>query len=147
MIIKPSEETPLSALWLAEIVGDIFPKGVLSVLTGGAELGSSICAHPGIAAVSLVGSVPTGKAVLKSAADSMKRTQLELGGKNALIICPDADLDAAINGAVKGMNLGGLPASLAGPPAGSWSITRSMTQWSKALRLHLPQSSWVIHCP
>jgi betaine-aldehyde dehydrogenase len=53
-----------------------------------------------------VGSVPTGKAVLKSAADSMKRTQLELGGKNALIICPDADLDAAINGAVKGMNLG-----------------------------------------
>lgn len=106
VIIKPSEETPLSALWLAEIVGDIFPKGVLSVLTGGAELGASICAHPGIAAVSLVGSVPTGKAVLKSAADSMKRTQLELGGKNALIICPDADLDAAINGAVKGMNLG-----------------------------------------
>ena len=106
VIIKPSEETPLSALWLADIVGDIFPKGILSVLTGGAELGASICSHPGIAAVSLVGSVPTGKAVLKSAADSMKRTQLELGGKNALIICPDADLDAAIEGAVKGMNLG-----------------------------------------
>ena len=106
VIIKPSEETPLSALWLAEIVGDAFPKGVLSVLTGGAELGALICAHPSIAAVSLVGSVPTGKAVLKNAADSMKRTQLELGGKNALIICPDADLNAAINGAVKGMNLG-----------------------------------------
>ena len=106
VIIKPSDETPLSALWLGKILEDIFPEGVLSVLTGGPELGSAICKHPDIAAVSLVGSVQTGKAVLKAAADSMKRTQLELGGKNALIICPDADLDAAIDGAVKGMNLG-----------------------------------------
>ena len=106
MIIKPSDETPLSALWLGKILEDIFPEGVLSVLTGGQELGLAICKHPDIAAVSLVGSVQTGKAVLKAAADSMKRTQLELGGKNALIICPDADLYAAIDGAVKGMNLG-----------------------------------------
>lgn len=106
VIVKPSEETPLSALRLAEIVGDIFPKGILSVLTGGAELGAGICAHPGISAVSLVGSVQTGKAVLKGGADTLKRTQLELGGKNALIICPDADVDAAVAGAIKGMNLG-----------------------------------------
>ena len=86
VIIKPSDETPLSALWLGKILEDIFPEGVLSVLTGGPELGSAICKHPDIAAVSLVGSVQTGKAVLKAAADSMKRTQLELGGKNALII-------------------------------------------------------------
>jgi betaine-aldehyde dehydrogenase len=91
---------------LADIIGDCFPKGILSVLTGGADLGAAICAHAGISAVSLVGSVPTGKAILKGAADTLKRTQLELGGKNALIICPDADTDAAIKGAVKGMNLG-----------------------------------------
>lgn len=106
VIVKPSEETPLSALRMAEIIGDLFPKGLLSVLTGGADLGAAICAHPGIAAASLIGSVPTGKAVLKGSADTLKRVQLELGGKNALVICPDADVDAAIAGAVKGMNLG-----------------------------------------
>lgn len=106
VIIKPSEETPLSALRMAELVGDLFPSGILTVLTGGAELGVAICGHPGIAAVSLIGSVATGKAVLKSAADTVKKTQLELGGKNALIICADADVDAAAAGAVKGMNLG-----------------------------------------
>lgn len=106
VIIKPSDETPLSALWLGKILGDVFPEGLLSVLTGGPELGSAICEHPDIAAVSLIGSVRTGKAVLKAASETVKRTQLELGGKNALIICPDADIGAAIDGAVKGMNLG-----------------------------------------
>lgn len=106
VILKPSEETPLSALRMAEIIGDLFPEGLLSVLTGGSDLGAAICQHPGIAAVGLIGSVPTGKAVLREAADALKRTQLELGGKNALVICPDADVEAAIQGAVKGMNLG-----------------------------------------
>ena len=106
VILKPSEETPLSALRMADLIGDLFPPGLLSVLTGDARLGAAICAHPGIAAVGLIGSVPTGRAVLKSGADSLKRTQLELGGKNALVICEDADIDLAIEGAVKGMNLG-----------------------------------------
>lgn len=106
VIIKPSEETPLSALHIAEIVGDLFPPGLFSVLSGGADLGAAICAHPGIASVSVIGSIATGKAIVKSSADTLKRTQLELGGKNALVICPDADVDAAIKGAVKGMNLG-----------------------------------------
>jgi betaine-aldehyde dehydrogenase len=106
VILKPSEETPLAALRLAEIIGDLFPGGLLNVLTGGADLGAAICAHPGIAAVGLIGSVGTGRAVLRSGADTLKRTQLELGGKNALIICEDADIDRAIAGAVKGMNLG-----------------------------------------
>ncbi len=106
VILKPSEETPLSALRMAEIIGDLFPAGLISVLTGGADLGAAICAHPGIAAVGLIGSVPTGRAVLKGGADTLKRTQLELGGKNALVICEDADVDAAIAGAIKGMNLG-----------------------------------------
>lgn len=106
VILKPSEETPLSALRMAEIISDLFPAGLLSVLTGGADLGAAICAHPGIAAVGLIGSVSTGRAVLKGGADTLKRTQLELGGKNALVICEDADIERAVAGAVKGMNLG-----------------------------------------
>ena len=106
VILKPSEHTPLSALRLAELIGGLFPKGLLSVLNGGAELGAAISTHPGIAAVGVVGSVPTGRAVMRAGADTLKRLTLELGGKNALIIYPDADVDAAIAGAVKGMNLG-----------------------------------------
>jgi len=106
VILKPSEETPLSALRMAELIGDLFPPGLLAVLTGGRALGAAIAAHPGIAALGLIGSVPTGRAVLRGGADTLKRTQLELGGKNALVVCPDADPEAAIAGAVKGMNLG-----------------------------------------
>ena len=106
VILKPSEETPLSALRMMEIIGDLFPPGLVSILTGGADIGAAICSHPGIAAVGLIGSVTTGRAVLRGGADTLKRTQLELGGKNALVICEDADVDAAIAGAVKGMNLG-----------------------------------------
>lgn len=106
VILKPSEETPLATLRMAEIIGDLFPDGLMSILTGGAEIGAAICSHPGIAAVGLIGSVGTGRAVLRGGADTLKRTQLELGGKNALIICEDADIDRAIGGAVKGMNLG-----------------------------------------
>lgn len=106
VILKPSEETPLATLRMAEIIGDLFPDGLISILTGGAAIGAAICAHPGIAAVGLIGSVGTGRAVLRGGADTLKRTQLELGGKNALVICKDADIDRAIAGAVKGMNLG-----------------------------------------
>jgi betaine-aldehyde dehydrogenase len=106
VILKPSEETPLSALRMGEIISDLFPAGLLSVLTGGADLSAAICAHPGIAAVGLIGSVSTGRAVLKGAADTLKRTQLELGGKNALVICEDADTDRAVAGAVTAHSCG-----------------------------------------
>jgi betaine-aldehyde dehydrogenase len=106
VILKPSEHTPLSALRLAELIGGLFPPGLLSVLNGDAALGAAIAAHPGIAAVGVVGSVPTGQAVMRTGAATLKRLTLELGGKNALVIYPDADVDAAIAGAVKGMNLG-----------------------------------------
>lgn len=106
VIIKPSEETPLSALRVAEIIGDLFPPGVFSVLNGTRHLGEAISQHPGIANVSVVGSVATGRAVMRQGADTLKRVVLELGGKNALIICADADVDKAVAGALKGMNLG-----------------------------------------
>lgn len=106
VILKPSEETPLSALRMVELIAHLFPDGLLSILVGGPEIGKAISQHPGISSVGLIGSVETGKAVMEAGAKTLKRVQLELGGKNALIICPDADISKAISGAVKGMNLG-----------------------------------------
>lgn len=104
VILKPSEQAPLSGLRLAELIGPLFPAGTLNVLTGGREIGSVLSSHPAIAAVSLVGSVPTGRAVMRSAADTLKKVALELGGKNALIAFPDADPDRVAAAAVSGMN-------------------------------------------
>lgn len=104
VIVKPSPQAPLSALRAFEIAGAIMPPGVLNLVTGGLECGSALTDHPDVAAVSLVGSVASGIAVAKGAAQRLKHVGLELGGKNALIVYPDADLDAAIDGAIKGMN-------------------------------------------
>jgi betaine-aldehyde dehydrogenase len=104
VIIKPPPQAPLSAFRFFEIAGDILPPGVLNLVTGGLECGQALVAHPDVPSVSLVGSVPSGVAVAKGAAERLKHVGLELGGKNALIIYPDADLTKAIDGAVKGMN-------------------------------------------
>lgn len=106
VIFKPSEHTPLAALRIAELIGDLFPPGVFSVLNGDGRLGAAMAEHPGIGNVSLVGSAATGRAVMRAGASTLKRLTLELGGKNALVIWPDADIDRAVAGAVKGMNLG-----------------------------------------
>jgi betaine-aldehyde dehydrogenase len=104
IIIKPPEQAPLSALRLAEIVGDMLPPGVLSVLPGGREIGSALAVHPGVAMIGLVGSVATGRAVMQGAAQRLKPVLLELGGKNAFIAYPDVDPDIAASGIVAGMN-------------------------------------------
>lgn len=104
VIIKPPPQAPLSCIRLFEIVGDILPPGVLNFVTGGLEAGVALTEHPLTPSVSLIGSVPSGKAVARSTADQLKHVGLELGGKNALIVYPDADLEKAIAGAVKGMN-------------------------------------------
>ena len=104
VIVKPAEQAPLSALKLAEILDGVLPQGVLSILNGGAECGAALCSHPDVAKVALIGSVPTGKAILRAAAETIKPVSLELGGKNALIAFPDADPEAVAAGAVKGMN-------------------------------------------
>ena len=83
VIIKPPEQASLSALRLAEIIGDMLPPGVFSVLPGDADAGAALVSHPDVAMVGLVGSVATGRAVMKMAADTLKPVQLELGGKNA----------------------------------------------------------------
>ena len=104
VIIKPPEQAPLSGLRLAELIGDIFPPGVVNILTGGAECGSTLATHRDVAMVTLVGSVPTGRAIMKAASATLKPVLLELGGKNALIAFPDADPEKVAAAAVAGMN-------------------------------------------
>jgi betaine-aldehyde dehydrogenase len=104
IIIKPPHQAPLSALRMAELIGDILPAGALNILPGFVECGQALASHPGIAKVAFTGSVPTGRAILHAAADTIKPSLLELGGKNALIVYPDADLAKAADAAVRGMN-------------------------------------------
>jgi 1-pyrroline dehydrogenase len=94
VILKPSEWTPLTALRLAELAADIFPPGVLNVITGDGEpVGAGIVRHPGVNMVSLTGDVATGKEVAKAASQTLKRVHLELGGKAPMIVFDDADLE------------------------------------------------------
>jgi betaine-aldehyde dehydrogenase len=87
-------------------VGDLLPAGVFNVLNGTRDLGAAISGHPGITNVSVVVSVATGRAIMRQGTETLKRVVLELGGKNAPVICADEYLDKAVAGALKGMNLG-----------------------------------------
>ena len=94
VILKPSARTPLTAIKLAELAADIFPAGVLNVLTGtGDAIGPALVAHPLVGMISLTGDTDTGKKIANVAADSVKRLHLELGGKAPVIVFDDADLD------------------------------------------------------
>jgi acyl-CoA reductase-like NAD-dependent aldehyde dehydrogenase len=105
VVLKPSEETPLSALWLAELATEAgLPPGVINVVPGrGPEAGEALVRHPGVRKLSFTGSTAVGKRIAKLAADQVKRVTLELGGKSANIIFPDADLDAAVAGSAGGI--------------------------------------------
>ncbi len=104
VVIKPPEQAPLSTLRLLELIEDVFPPGVLNAVLGGRETGAALVAHPDVAAVGLIGSVPAGQAVMRASAEGLKKTLLELGGKNAMVVYPDADFERAVDGAVRGMN-------------------------------------------
>jgi betaine-aldehyde dehydrogenase len=106
VILKPSEHTSLSALRLGELVAEILPPGVVSVVTGyGPEAGDALVAHPGVRRVSFIGSVEIGRSIQQRAATHVVKTvTLELGGKNPIVVFPDADLDLAVDGALRGMN-------------------------------------------
>jgi acyl-CoA reductase-like NAD-dependent aldehyde dehydrogenase len=104
VIIKPPEQAPLSALRLAAIVAEHLPPGTVAVLPGGRACGEALATHKGVAMIALVGSVPTGRAVMRGAAETLKPVLLELGGKNALIAFPDVEPDAVAEGIVAGMN-------------------------------------------
>ncbi|XP_039591967.1 4-trimethylaminobutyraldehyde dehydrogenase A isoform X1 [Polypterus senegalus] len=101
MVFKPSPFTPVTAVMLAEIYTQAgVPEGLFNVVQGGAETGSLLCHHPGVAKVSFTGSVPTGKKVMEMASKLVKPVTLELGGKSPLIIFSDCDMDNAVKGAL-----------------------------------------------
>src|SRR5271168_682115 len=104
VVMKPPEQAPLSALRLAEMIGDILPPGVFNVVPGGREAGAALAGHRDVAMIALIGSVPTGRAVMRAAAETVKPVMLELGGKNALIAYPDADPDDVAGAVIAGMN-------------------------------------------
>jgi aldehyde dehydrogenase (NAD+) len=108
VIIKPASQTPLTALALAEIAQEVgLPPGVLNVITGpGSKVGQMLVEHPGIDKIAFTGDTSTGKGIMRGAAETLKKITLELGGKSANIVLPDADLDAAIRGATTGIFYG-----------------------------------------
>ena len=98
-ILKPSEQTPMSLLRFVELAGDVIPPGVLQVVTGdGVPTGKRLVEHPGIGLVSLTGDVATGKEIARTAADTLKRVHLELGGKAPMVVFDDADPEAVAEG-------------------------------------------------
>ena len=102
LLYKPSECTPLTAWYVANLWKEVLPCGVLQVLTGDAETARQLVRHEDIAKVSLTGSVATGISVAQESAATLKRTTLELGGKSPLLVFSDADLDSAVRVAVEG---------------------------------------------
>ena len=100
VVMKPSEITPLSILHWCNVVDSILPDGVINVITGfGQSAGEPIVKHPDVPVVTFTGSVATGKKIAKFAAENLKKVSLELGGKDPMIICDDADIEIAAQGA------------------------------------------------
>ncbi|MCV7022819.1 aminobutyraldehyde dehydrogenase [Mycolicibacterium novocastrense] len=104
LVLKPSEHTPFSVLRLAELAADLFPAGVLNIVTGdGEDVGASLVSHPLVRMSSLTGSVETGRSLLRASADSnLKRLHLELGGKAPVLVYPDADVALAVEKIMQG---------------------------------------------
>jgi len=99
VILKPSENTPLTALKLATILAELFPAGVVNIVTGrGESVGATLVGHPGVRMVSLTGDVATGEKILQAASSGIKRTHLELGGKAPVIVFDDADIEEVVSG-------------------------------------------------
>jgi phenylacetaldehyde dehydrogenase len=101
VVLKPAEQTPLTALRLGELVQEAgFPPGVVNIITGyGETAGAALVNHPGVDKVAFTGSTEVGKIINKAASDTVKRVSLELGGKSPVVVLPDADLNAVIGGA------------------------------------------------
>jgi aminobutyraldehyde dehydrogenase len=99
VVLKPSEQTPLTTLRLAKILAEIYPKGVVNIVTGrGESVGAPLATHPAVRMVSLTGDITTGQKILMAATKTLKRTHLELGGKAPVLVFDDADLEATVAG-------------------------------------------------
>jgi succinate-semialdehyde dehydrogenase/glutarate-semialdehyde dehydrogenase len=104
MVIKPAETTPLTDLWVIELMTEAgVPPGVLNVVTGqGSVVGQALIEHPDVSKVGFTGSTEVGRQVMASAAQTIKRVTLELGGSDPIIVCDDADIDRAVSAASVG---------------------------------------------
>jgi aminobutyraldehyde dehydrogenase len=97
VVIKPSEQTPLTTLKLAQLIAEIFPPGVVNVICGrGKSIGAPLIAQPQVRMIAITGDVSTGQKILDAAAQGLKRTHLELGGKAPVIVFDDADLESVV---------------------------------------------------
>lgn len=103
VVLKPAPETPLSSLKMAEIWADVLPDGVINVVTGDVAPGARLTEHPDIRKIAFTGHTDTGTTVMKAAAENITDVMLELGGKNANIVLPDANLEKAASGAYHGI--------------------------------------------
>ena len=103
VVYKPADATPVTTLEIAALFAEVLPRGLVNVVTGrGAGTGAALVEHPGVRKISVTGSVETGRRVMATASQTLKRLTLELGGKNAQIVYPDADLDRAAQGILLG---------------------------------------------
>jgi aminobutyraldehyde dehydrogenase len=99
VVLKPSEQTPLTALKLARIIAEIFPAGVFNLVLGrGESVGAPLVNHPGVHMISLTGDIGTGRKMMQAATATLKRTHLELGGKAPVIVFDDADIESVVEG-------------------------------------------------
>jgi len=105
VVLKPAELTPLSAIFLCQLVESLdFPPGVVNLITGtGTHAGAALVAHPGVNKISFTGSTAVGKSIVRACANDLKRVTLELGGKSPVFVFPDADIDNAIDAIARGI--------------------------------------------
>jgi len=104
IVLKPAEQTPLTAIRLGELIQDAgFPPGVVNIVTGDGTAGAALAAHPDVDKVAFTGSTEVGKLIVQAAAGNLKKVSLELGGKSPAIVFPDADLAVAIPGTASGI--------------------------------------------
>lgn len=100
VVLKPAEQTPLSAILLAELIAEVgFPEGVVNIITGFGEAGAAIANHPDIDKVAFTGSTEVGKKIIQASAGNLKKVTVELGGKSPNVVFPDADIESAAQGA------------------------------------------------
>ena len=134
LILKPAEQTPLTALRLGELALEAgFPEGVVNVLTGDGETGAALVDHPGVDKVAFTGSTAVGREIAAKCGKALKRVTLELGGKSPNIVLPDADLEAAVKGSFLGLY--STPARPATPPRACSCRRTSSTRSSEAGRV------------
>jgi betaine-aldehyde dehydrogenase len=152
MVLKPSDTTPASTVWMAELAAEFLPPGVLNVVCGDRDTGAALVRHPIPQMVSITGSVRAGMAVAKSAADDVKRVHLELGGKAPVIVFDDADVElAAENIAIAGYFNAGQDCTaatrvLAGPRVHD-DFVAALAEQAKETRTGPPTDGEVLYGP